>query len=133
MSRWPARKENPVVGARPAGSLAPAGPVLFLDRDGVVIEDRHYLSDPEQVVLVPGAADALVRAREAGYRLADSHREGGQACGDRAKSWRSSTFLSVVHGLGLGFFAKGLGIKKKACQVRSDDRILPGPLMFNWE
>lgn len=44
-------------------------PALFLDRDGVVIVDKDYLSDPEGVELVPGAAAAMVRAASAGYRL----------------------------------------------------------------
>jgi D-glycero-D-manno-heptose 1,7-bisphosphate phosphatase len=32
---------------------------LFLDRDGVLIEERNYLSNPEQVVLLPGAAQLI--------------------------------------------------------------------------
>ena len=34
---------------------------VFLDRDGTIIEDRHYLSRPEEVKLIPGAADAIAR------------------------------------------------------------------------
>lgn len=32
---------------------------VFLDRDGVIIEQIAYLSDPDQVKLVPGAVEAL--------------------------------------------------------------------------
>lgn len=42
---------------------------LFLDRDGTIIYDRDYLSDPAGVELIPGAAAALKRARELGYLL----------------------------------------------------------------
>lgn len=42
---------------------------VFLDRDGTLIEERHYLSRPEQVVLLPGAAQALGRLRQAGFKL----------------------------------------------------------------
>ena len=35
--------------------------VVFLDRDGTIIEDRHYLSRAEEVKLLPGAADAIAR------------------------------------------------------------------------
>jgi D-glycero-D-manno-heptose 1,7-bisphosphate phosphatase len=42
---------------------------VFLDRDGTLIEEREYLSRPEQVALFPGAATALRRLREAGFRL----------------------------------------------------------------
>ena len=39
---------------------------FFLDRDGVVIEQVHYLSDPAQVALIPGAAAAIRAIREHG-------------------------------------------------------------------
>ena len=42
---------------------------LFLDRDGTLILDKHYLADPAGVELIPGVADALHRARTLGYRL----------------------------------------------------------------
>lgn len=42
---------------------------LFLDRDGTLIHDRNYLSDPAGVELIPGVADALDRAVAAGYLL----------------------------------------------------------------
>ena len=42
---------------------------LFLDRDGTVIVDKVYLADPAGVELIPGAAEALGRARQLGYRL----------------------------------------------------------------
>jgi D-glycero-D-manno-heptose 1,7-bisphosphate phosphatase len=42
---------------------------LFLDRDGTLILDKHYLSDPAGVELIPGVPEALRRARELGYRL----------------------------------------------------------------
>ena len=39
---------------------------VFLDRDGTLIEDPGYLSNPEDVVLRPGAADAVRALNEAG-------------------------------------------------------------------
>lgn len=41
----------------------------FLDRDGTVMAEREYLADPAGVELLPGAADALRRLRQAGYVL----------------------------------------------------------------
>ena len=38
-------------------------PALFLDRNGVLIEDRHHLRDPAQVELCPGAHQLLQEAR----------------------------------------------------------------------
>ena len=42
---------------------------LFLDRDGTLIVDKVYLADPAGVEVLPGAADALRRARKLGFRL----------------------------------------------------------------
>jgi len=42
---------------------------LFLDRDGTIMFDRNYVSDPAQVELIPGAGDALRRAARLGYLL----------------------------------------------------------------
>ena len=39
----------------------------FLDRDGTIIVDRDYPGDPEGVELLPGAAESIVRLREAGW------------------------------------------------------------------
>jgi D-glycero-D-manno-heptose 1,7-bisphosphate phosphatase len=39
---------------------------VFLDRDGTVIEDVDYLSDPAGVRLLPGAAEAVAELRAAG-------------------------------------------------------------------
>jgi D,D-heptose 1,7-bisphosphate phosphatase len=44
-----------------------ARPAVFLDRDGTLIEHVHYLSDPALVRLLPGAAEALRRLRQAGF------------------------------------------------------------------
>jgi len=43
-------------------------PALFLDRDGVLMEEVHYCADPALVRVYPGAAEALRKARAAGFR-----------------------------------------------------------------
>lgn len=48
--------------------VTPARCVL-LDRDGTIIEERHYLADPRQIELLPGAVKALRRLSELGLRL----------------------------------------------------------------
>ncbi len=42
---------------------------VFLDRDGTVIVDKHYLSDPAAVILERCVEEALVLFRTHGYRL----------------------------------------------------------------
>ncbi|EPR42420.1 histidinol-phosphate phosphatase family protein [Desulfovibrio sp. X2] len=41
----------------------------FLDRDGTIIADKHYLSDPAGVDLLPGAAEGLLAMQEMGLVL----------------------------------------------------------------
>lgn len=41
---------------------------VFFDRDGTLMEDAHYIKSPEQVRLLPGAAQAVKRINEAGIR-----------------------------------------------------------------
>lgn len=42
-------------------------PAVFLDRDGVVIEDSHYLGDVRRVQLIPGSAEAIAALNRAGW------------------------------------------------------------------
>lgn len=44
-------------------------PAILFDRDGTLIKDKHYLSDPEGVELLPGVGEALGRLAEQGVRL----------------------------------------------------------------
>jgi len=43
---------------------------VVLDRDGTIIVERHYLSDPELVELIPGVAAGLRKLRGLGLGLA---------------------------------------------------------------
>jgi D-glycero-D-manno-heptose 1,7-bisphosphate phosphatase len=49
------------------GRQAAPRPCLFLDRDGVVIVDRHYLHDPAGVELIAGAAALVGAANRSGW------------------------------------------------------------------
>jgi len=42
---------------------------VFLDRDGTLVVDRHYLRDPAQLSILPGVPEALKRLRDAGFAL----------------------------------------------------------------
>lgn len=45
-------------------------PAVFLDRDGTLTVEREgYLTEPAQMELVPGAIDAVRRARDAGFAV----------------------------------------------------------------
>ena len=40
---------------------------VFLDRDGTIVEDPGYLTSPDQLKLLDGAAEAVARLRKAGF------------------------------------------------------------------
>lgn len=60
MAVWKTKNES---------SPAQASSALFLDRDGVVIRDKDYLADPAGVELLPGVAEAMIKARTAGFLI----------------------------------------------------------------
>lgn len=58
----------------------------FLDRDGPIIIDKNYLSDPEGVALAEGAAEGIALLRQHGYKI---------------------IIISGQSGVGRGYFTRG--------------------------
>jgi len=56
-------------------------PALFLDRDGVLIEDKHHLCDPDNVELCPGAQLLLEQAHQQGWPVVVITNQSGIARG----------------------------------------------------
>ena len=57
----PPKKRSP--GLRTRGNKA-----VFMDRDGVIVKEVNYLSRVEDMTVIPGAADAIAKLREAGFK-----------------------------------------------------------------
>lgn len=66
---------------RLAGDAAPNRPCLFLDRDGVVVEEVHFLARPGDVRLSPGVAAAIAAANAAGLAVVVVTNQSGIARG----------------------------------------------------
>lgn len=70
MDRWPLLDgiwlSGP--GERPPAAGDGGRPALFLDRDGLLVEEVGYLHRPRDVRLQPGAAALLAAAARAGWR-----------------------------------------------------------------
>src|SRR5438093_823719 len=49
--------------------MADGSRAVFLDRDGTIIEDPGFLHEPDKVKLLPGAAEAIRRLNDGGYRV----------------------------------------------------------------
>lgn len=52
---------------RPYAESMNSRPALFLDRDGVIIEDVHYIGNPDEVRLIPGVGETIRQFRSAGF------------------------------------------------------------------
>ena len=56
-------------------------PAVFIDRDGVLNEERAFVYRPQDFVLIPGAIEALRLLQTAGYRLVVVTNQSGIARG----------------------------------------------------
>ena len=50
------------------GAMNELTPAVFLDRDGTLMHDTGYVSDPALVEVYPGVSEALVRLKAAGFK-----------------------------------------------------------------
>lgn len=55
--------------------------IVFLDRDGTLNQEVHYLHRPEDLRLIPGVPQALKLLKQAGYRLVVVTNQAGVARG----------------------------------------------------
>jgi len=62
---------------------------VFLDRDGTIIAEKHYLHKPEEVEIYPGAAKALKRLQDAASSCSSSPTS--RASGAAISRWRTWT------------------------------------------
>jgi D-glycero-D-manno-heptose 1,7-bisphosphate phosphatase len=63
------------------GSVPAGRPTLFLDRDGVIVEEAHYLADPAKVRLIDGVAAAIAACNRADIPVAVVTNQSGIARG----------------------------------------------------
>src|SRR2546425_9363882 len=57
------------VSERTAKMTNALSPAVFVDRDGTIMEDCDYCSDPKDVKIFPGAREALLRLKSKGFKL----------------------------------------------------------------
>ena len=58
-----------------------SGPLVLLDRDGTLIENSHFLKDPQKVRLLEGVGEGLRTLQEAGFSLAVITNQQGMGLG----------------------------------------------------
>src|SRR5437867_4790726 len=57
------------VSERTAKMTNALSPAVFFDRDGTIMEDCDYCSDPKDVKIFPGVREALLRLKSKGFKL----------------------------------------------------------------
>jgi D-glycero-D-manno-heptose 1,7-bisphosphate phosphatase len=79
-------------------------PFILLDRDGTLVHARPYLSDPAQLELIDGAAEALAALHAMGYGLA---------------------LITNQSGINRGYFTSARldAIHSRLCKMLSDYRV----------
>lgn len=92
MTRWLPAGPPETPPAATAGPAHHRPPVIFLDRDGVLLVEKDYLSDPADVELTDGVPAALCRARERGYLLIGVSNQSGLGRG----RFTAAQFQSVM-------------------------------------
>lgn len=111
--------------------------VIFLDRDGTMNEEVHYLHKPRDFILLSGVADAVLRFNKAGYQVVVVTNQAGVARGyySEVDVMRLHEYLNEVlaeSGAHVDYFyycphhpEHGVGEYKKNCLCRK-----PGIGMF---
>ena len=81
---------------------------LFLDRDGTLIRDAHYLKDPQKLEIIPSAGPALQNAKDAGFLLFLHTNQSGIARGyyDWEDVYACNQRMHIEFGLPADFFAE---------------------------
>jgi D-glycero-D-manno-heptose 1,7-bisphosphate phosphatase len=72
-------------------------PAAMLDRDGTIIADEHYLGDPDRVVLLPGAAEAIRTLAAAGMPTVLCSNQSGIARGIVSLEQHRAVRLRLAH------------------------------------
>ena len=75
---------------------------VFLDRDGTLIENRHYLASPGGVAVLPGVREGLRVARQRGAKLFLFTNQSGVGRGDFTLADVEAVNRRMIEAIGLG-------------------------------
>jgi D-glycero-D-manno-heptose 1,7-bisphosphate phosphatase len=85
---------------------APGRPVLFLDRDGVLVEETDYLHRVEDIIVIPGATKVIAAANKYDVPVVVVTNQAGIGCG--YYGW--AEFAAVQHAIIAALAADGARI-----------------------
>ncbi|MFC2079786.1 HAD-IIIA family hydrolase, partial [Candidatus Bipolaricaulota bacterium] len=64
-----------------SASFVREGGAVLLDRDGVISQQTAFVNEPDDLKLIPGAANAIARLNHAGWPVAIITNQGGIGMG----------------------------------------------------
>lgn len=70
-----------MTGEPAVATSRPGRPVVFVDRDGTLNPDFHYLADPERIELLPGVSRGVAELRAGGFAVVCVTNQSGVARG----------------------------------------------------
>jgi D-glycero-D-manno-heptose 1,7-bisphosphate phosphatase len=79
-----------------------ASPAVFLDRDGTLMRDVNYCSDPNAIEIFEGVSAALRRLKEAGFKLIVVTNQSGIGRGYFSEAQYRAVEKKLNHRLGPG-------------------------------
>ena len=130
-------QREPKTGDGCQGKPSGSGRVVFLDRDGTVNVETHYLHRPQDVRLLPGAAEGISRLNAGGFQVVVVSNQAGIGRGYytekdfQAVNRRLNELLGEKGAHIDGFYfcphhpEAGIGEYRRACRCRK-----PGTGMF---
>ena len=102
-----------------AGGDCAGRPAIFVDRDGVIVEDANYLGRPEDMQILPGAARTIARCNRLGMPIVLVSNQSG--IGRGYYDW--SDFQAVQAALTTALAAEGARVDAVlACAYHSEAR-----------
>jgi heptosyltransferase-2 len=97
---------------------------VFLDRDGVIIKDAHYLNRFEDLHIFSGVAQALSRLKEAGFKLICITNQSGIARGIVDESFVRQCHAYLIEKLGIDAFYYCPHHPDQGCACRKPEKAL---------
>ena len=105
--------------------VLPKEKAVFLDRDGTIIEDKHYLSSFDNLVIFPNAKENLQKLKDAGFKLIGITNQSGIARGIVNEHFVIELNAYLKKELGIDDFYYCPHHPDKRCPCRKPEPMMP--------
>jgi D-glycero-D-manno-heptose 1,7-bisphosphate phosphatase len=107
----------------------PRAPAVFVDRDGTIMEDADYCSDPKEVKIFPGVLESLRRLKSSGFKLIIITNQSGVGRGfftlEQYRAVEAEVLRQLGHGLiDATYFCPDVPGQRSSCRKPEPGMIL---------